>query len=62
MINTHFEFSMYVLGAAFCQQIQIHRIQHSVLSVIEFYDDFFTVHSTILLVPIVINGARLTLR
>ena len=38
MISTHFEFSMYGLGAAFCQQIQIHWIWHLVLSVIEFYD------------------------
>ena len=40
MISTHFEFLMYVLGATFCQQIQIHRIRHLVFSVIEFYDGF----------------------
>ena len=40
MISTHFEFLMYVLGAAFCQQIQIHWIWCLVFSVIEFYDKF----------------------
>ena len=44
MISTHFEFSMYVLGAAFCQQIQIHRIQRMVFSVIEVYDNIFLVN------------------
>ena len=39
MISAHFEFLMYVLGAAFCQQI--HRIRCLVLSVIEVYEDFF---------------------
>ena len=38
MISTHFEFLMYVLGAAFCQQIQMHRIWRLVFSVIDFYD------------------------
>ena len=39
LISTHFEFLMYVLGAAFCQQIQIHWIRPLVFSVIEFYDN-----------------------
>ena len=38
MISTHLEFLMYVLGAAFCQQIQMHRIRCMVFSVIEFND------------------------
>ena len=39
MISAHFEFSMYLLGASFCQQIKKHRIRRMVFSVIEFYDD-----------------------
>ena len=38
MISTHFEFSMYVLVAAFCQHVQIHRIRRSVLSVIVVFE------------------------
>ena len=45
MISTHFEFLMYVLGAAFYQQIQINRIRRLVFSVIEFYDDIIVVFS-----------------
>ena len=33
---------MYVLGAAFCQQIQIHRIRCLVFSVIEFCDNYIS--------------------